>query len=151
LRTVVRRGFPELLRRKVSSCFNDCEPLLCCDTGSRDFLIEVNRDLMGAPRRVLAGGIAHELAHILHDTRMKPVQRSRALELYGRSVAYRIRDERKADLRAVERGYGEPLLAFMMYARRLGHTFCREHGLLLPELRRAVRAKRSGRVPIKAL
>jgi hypothetical protein len=141
LRRVRKRGFPELSGHAISVCFTDSETLLCCDTAARrDFLVEVSTELAGAPSRVLEGGIAHELAHVLHDSAMSPLRRKHALELYGRSVAYRIRDERNADLRAVERGYGPHLLAFMMYARRLGHTFCREHGLLLPELRRLVRA-----------
>src|SRR5690348_11868219 len=123
LRTVIRRGFPELRIIKIALQFGvyDCwmfyEPL-----GRRRFLLGVDESLAGAPRRVLEGGFAHELAHIVRDTAYSPVQLELAFERYRTSLAWRIREERHADLEAIRRGFGPQLLALMAYARRHGYV-----------------------------
>ena len=98
------------------------------------YRITVSDFLRGAPRRVLEGGIAHELSHILRDSRLGPRQRELACQRYARSAAYRTQDERGADLLEIERGYGPQLLAFLTYARKRGFRFTREHGLLAAEI-----------------
>jgi hypothetical protein len=55
--------------------------------------------------------------------------------LYRGNLSRQIREERNTDLEAIRRGCGPQLLALMLYARARGYTFCREHGLLLPEVR----------------
>ncbi len=136
LRRVVATGFPELARLRISIAFEDLsdDDLLYYDIDAGRYRIGVGDCLRAAPRRVLEGGIAHELSHILHDCRLGPFQRKLALENYARSMAYRIRDERRTEMRVIERGFGEHLLTFVQYAKTLGYSFSREHGLLIGEV-----------------
>ena len=98
------------------------------------YLVTVSNCFRTAPRRVLEGGIAHELSHILRDSRLGPWQRELAFGRYARSSAYRMRDERNTELRQLARGYGPQLLAFLSYAKTLGFHFTRQHGLLRSEI-----------------
>jgi hypothetical protein len=137
LNTLIKRGFPELsrLRRRIAIGFATCDGLLCYDFEAGRFIIWVDELLRGSPRRALEGGIAHELAHLLHDSRLSPMQRERTWMLYERSIWYRVRDERNTDRQVIDRGYGHHLLAFMKHARAQGVSFCSEHGLRLAEVR----------------
>ncbi len=103
------------------------------------FSILVNECLRGASRLVLEGGIAHELAHILRDSRLGSFQRRLAFRRYQSSRAYRIRDESDTELTLIERGYGRQLLEFVRYARTLGYRFGRDEGLPIGKLLRLVR------------
>jgi hypothetical protein len=106
-------------------------------------LIHVNDCLRPARRQVLEGGIAHELCHIEADFRMGPFQRELAWRRYVASPWCRMREERATERRVIELGYGGSLLAFVRFARSLGYTFTREHGLLEPEIRRAIEARKN--------
>jgi len=101
--------------------------------------IRVDDCLRGAPRRVLEGGIAHELCHIDADLKMGPYQRELAWSRYARSRWSRMREERATERRVIELGYGPQLLALIRFAHRLGYTFSREDGLLYAEVCRAMR------------
>jgi hypothetical protein len=90
--------------------------------------------LREAPRKALVGGIAHELAHIVRDHHLGPLQRDWAFERFALSRTYRFREERATDRRAVERGYGPHLMALAAFARRIGIRFERENGLLTNEI-----------------
>jgi len=81
--------------------------------------------------------IAHELCHIDADLRLGVFQRQLAWERYSQSRWYRMREERNTERRVIELGYGECLLELIRYARRLGYSFEREHGLLYAEVLRA--------------
>jgi hypothetical protein len=136
LRRVVARAYPELQRHRIAIEFGGLSPDACFfyyQQGGR-YGITVSDLLRKAPRRVLEGGVAHELSHIVHDSRPGPSQRERGLRRYARSAAYRMRDERETDLRLIERGYGRQLLAFLSYAGRLGFRFTRQHGLIRAEI-----------------
>ena len=139
LRRVIRSGFPELSRRRIAIRFADCDSLMRYDVDGDGFAIFVDDWFSGAPRHVLEGGIAHELAHIVRDSGLKPFARELAFQKYQHSAAYRIRDERQTDLTAIARGYGRHLVEFMRYAQALGHRFAREHGLSLAEVKRICR------------
>jgi hypothetical protein len=109
------------------------------------FGIAVSPLLREAPRKALAGGIAHELAHVVRDHRLGPLQRDWAFDRFASSRAYRFREERATDRRAAERGYGPHLLALVAFARRVGIRFERENGLLTNEivcLHRRIRGRR---------
>src|SRR5438309_3302825 len=96
LRRLVARGFPELKRLRIRIDFDELSDDECLryDWESGRYRIRINEFLRGAPRRVLEGGIAHELCHILADSRLGPFQRQLAYDYYARSAKYRIRDER---------------------------------------------------------
>jgi hypothetical protein len=98
------------------------------------YVIGVDDCLRDAPRRVLQGGIVHELCHIDADLRLGPYQRRLAWRRYRDSRFYRIREERAIELRVIELGYGLELLALIRFAHRLGFSFSKEHGLSLAEV-----------------
>ena len=140
LRILIRRGFPELAGRRFLIRFGDFDDWMSYYPSGDSFIIGVDNSLGAAPRPVLEGGFAHELAHIVRDLRFRPFQRARAFEKYRDRLAWRIRDERGTDLEAIRRGYGRQLLALMLWARTRGYTSGREHGLLLADLYRLRRA-----------
>jgi hypothetical protein len=139
LRIVIRRGFPELAGRHFLIRFGDYDDWMWYDLSGCAFVIGVDNSLAGAPRRVLEGGFAHELAHIVRDLRWRPFQRSLAYQRYEARRAYRIRDEQDTDREAIRRGYGRQLLALMLWGRAHGYTSGREHGLLLADVYRLAR------------
>lgn len=88
----------------------------------------------GGAAEGIVGGIAHELAHIVRDHGLGPLQRDWVFERFASSRTYRSREERAADRRAVERGYGPHLIALTRFARKIGIRFERENGLLTNEI-----------------
>jgi hypothetical protein len=143
LRILIRRGFPELTGRHFHIRFGDYEDWMWYDVDADGFAIGIDNALQAAPRRVLEGGFAHELAHIVRDLRVGPFQRALGYERYRHRRAYRIHDERATDREAIGRGYGRQLLAFMLWGRTRGYTSGREHGLLFAEVMRLARASGS--------
>ena len=139
LRILIRRGFPELAGRDFRIHFGDYEDWMWYDIAGGAFVIGVDNLLRAAPRRVVEGGFAHELAHIVRDLRLRPFPRGLAYRRYIRLRAYRIRDERGTDLEVIRRGYGRQLLALMLWGRTRGYTSGPEHGLLLAEVVRLCR------------
>jgi len=138
LRRIVARSFPELKRHRIAIRFGELDRDTCffyCQEAGR-YRITVSNCLRPAPPRVLEGCIAHELSHILQDSRLGRWQRELAFERYSRSAVYRMRDERRTDLRQLGLGYGPQLLAFLSYAKTLGFRFTREDGLLRGEISR---------------
>ena len=103
LRQLVCRSFPELRRLRIGIGFDDLEPGNCLEYYTLDgrFGIAVSPLLKEAPRKALVGGIAHELAHIVRDHRLGPLQRDWAFERFASSRTYRFREERATDRRAV--------------------------------------------------
>lgn len=74
------------------------------------FYINPSAEAKGIGDEALAGVIAHELAHIRYYTSKNRI------ELLGLGAllcsGFRTRFERRADLRAIERGYGEQIIAY---------------------------------------
>ena len=139
LRKVIRRGFPELVRKKFVLSVGDYDDWMFYEPageGRGSYVIGVDKSLVGAPRRVIAGCFAHELAHIVRDSRMGRCRLNRAWSLYFSSAAFRIRDERETDREAIVRGYGPELRALMLFGRARGYRWDREDGLTLPEVHR---------------
>jgi hypothetical protein len=136
LRQLIYRSFPELRRLRIRIGFDDLAPGTCLEyyTLHGRFGIAVSPLLREAPRKALVGGIAHELAHIVRDHRLGPLQRDWAFARFASSRTYRFREERATDRRAVERGYGPHLIALAQFARRIGIRFERENGLLTNEI-----------------
>jgi hypothetical protein len=137
LRRVIRRGFPELARKRIVMTLGEYDDWMFYEPagqGRGSFVIGVDTSLLGAPRRAIAGAFAHELAHILRDSRIGRWQLDRAWSLYHGSRAFRIRDERETDGEAIARGYGRELLELMLFARARGYRWDREDGLTLPEV-----------------
>ena len=147
LRRLIIRSFPTLRGREISICWGAEDELLYCATDAGQYTIAVNDSLQGAGRRVLEGGIAHELCHIEADLELGSYQRQLAWELYARSRWARMREERAAEQRVIELGYGAHLLELIRFTRRLGYSFEREHGLSYLEVLRAEALRTSTRYP----
>jgi hypothetical protein len=144
LRLLIARSFPRLRRLPIAISWGRSESeLLSYMENEGRYCIPVNDCLRPASRLVLEGGIAHELCHIDADVRLGPFQRQLAWDRYLQSRWSRMREERDTERRVIALGYGPHLLAFVRYARRLGHSFSREHGLLYAEISRAVTAGRN--------
>ena len=139
LRILIRRGYSELAGRSFQIRFDDFDDWMWYDISGETFVIGVDNSLRGAPRRVLEGGFAHELSHIVRDLGLRPFQRARAYERYGWHRHYRIRDEQDTDREAIRRGYGRQLLALILWGRARGYSSGREHGLLLADVYRVIR------------
>ena len=137
LRRLILRSFSTLRRRQIRICWGAEDELLYCATEDGQYTIAVNNVLQGAGRRVLEGGIAHELCHIEADLQLGSYQRQLAWERYARSRWARMREERVAEQRVIELGYGTHLLELIRFTRRLGYSFEREHGLSYVEVLRA--------------
>jgi hypothetical protein len=136
LRRLVATAYPELKRLRIAIAFAPLadDTLLRYDCADGRFSISVGDLLREAPIRVLEGGIAHELAHLVRDSALAPRLLARAYGRYDRSRFYRARDERATDRLAIERGLGPQLLAFLVYARSRGYRFTPEHGLHTREI-----------------
>ena len=140
LRILIRRGFPELAGKRFRIQSDEYDDWMWYDLCGDAFVIGADNSFRTAPRRVLEGGLAHELAHIVRDRRFGPFQRSLAYARYGLLPSFRVRDEQDTDREAIRRGYGRQLLALMLWARARGYTSGREHGLLLDQVTRLVKA-----------
>lgn len=142
LERLVGQSFPRLRRVGLTILWGGEEDLLFYSVEGNRHLIRVNERLRRATRHALEGGIVHELCHIDADMRLSRYQRQIAWERYMNSRWCRMREERATELEAVRLGYGNQLLALIRYARGLGWSFSREHGLLYAEIVRAMNAQR---------
>lgn len=140
LRRLILRSFPTLRRRTIAIGWGpeDQDELLYYAAAGEQYRIVVHPCFEAAPRRALEGGIAHELCHMEADLRLGRYPRQLAWERYARSSWYRTRNERTTERRAIELGYGAHLLELIRFARKLGYTFEREHGLFYAEIVREV-------------
>src|SRR5437016_9986115 len=143
LSRLILRSFPRLRGLPLTIFWGAGDELLSYTFHEDHYLVCVNDCLKPATKRVLEGGIAHELCHIDADLRMGPYQRQLAWSRYNRLRWCRMREERATERRVIELGYGPHLLAFVRFAHRLGYSFSREHGLLYAEICRAVEAARA--------
>lgn len=134
LRHMIRQSFPRLRRRSIAIRWGADEELFYYTADGDQYLIAVNPSLQAAPKRVLEGGIAHELCHIDADLRLGAYARQLAWTRYSKSRWYRMRNEWATEQRAVALGYGSQLMALIRFARGLGYTFAREHGLPYAEI-----------------
>ncbi|HEY7337087.1 MAG TPA: hypothetical protein VH639_19495 [Bryobacteraceae bacterium] len=137
LHHLILRSFPKLRRRNIAIRWGSEDELLYYTRHAEQYVIAVNNCLEKAGRRVLEGGIAHELCHIDSDLKLGRYPRELAWDRYSESYWYRMREERATEWRVIELGYGKHLLEFIRFARRLGYTFARQHGLFYAEILRA--------------
>ena len=143
LRWMIRRSFPRLRRRAIAIGWGAEEELFYYTADGEHYLIAVNPALQRAPRRVLEGGVAHELCHIDADLRLGVYARQLAWSRYSESRWYRMRNERATEQQAVALGYADELMALIRFARGLGYTFARENGMSYAEIVISSRSDRS--------
>jgi hypothetical protein len=140
---MIRRSFPRLRRRAIAIGWGAEDELLYYTADAEQYLIAVNRCMQNAPRRVLEGGIAHELCHIDADLSLGVYARQLAWTRYSQSRWYRMGNERATEQQAVALGYADELMALIRFARGLGYTFSRENGLSYAEIVISSRSDRS--------
>jgi len=140
---VIQRGFPELLAEDIQVEYKHLKDALL-EYGSlteEGFYIEVDESLQNASEQVLAGGLAHELSHILVEKNLE----GRAISVdglaYRLSKRYKTLDERNTDLEVILRGFGKDLLAFLEYAEKEGCPHYKEDGLSIREVKILVGGK----------
>jgi hypothetical protein len=134
---VIRRGFPELLAEDIQVEYKHLKDAML-EYGhltQEGFYIEVDESLQKAPEQVLAGGIAHELSHILTDKNLKGRSVSMDGFAYRLSKRYKTLDERNTDLEVILRGFGKDLLAFLEYSEKEGYPYYKEDGLSIREVK----------------
>ena len=146
LRRMIATAYPELRRLPIAVGFRalDGDTLFRYDWDQGRYSILAGEEFRDAPAAVVEGGVAHELAHLVRDSARPPRLLDRALDHYGRSRAYRIRDERATDALAVQRGFGPQLIALIRYARSRGIRFHAEHGLHSREIAARCRPPAAG-------
>ncbi|HLD12228.1 MAG TPA: hypothetical protein VJB87_01405 [Candidatus Nanoarchaeia archaeon] len=133
---VITQGFPELTTTTIYLDLKDD------DDGSiqveayedGDYLITFRRLFKQAPPTVLHGGLAHEMSHIVRDTRRRkkrPSSEQLFLQRYDHDLAYTKRYERRIDREALRRGFGKEIYAINHYLQTLGIP---QQGISIQEL-----------------
>lgn len=118
---LVNRAFPELRGVPISENYARLEEnyMVANLLSTCKYLIEVNPVLRGVDRPIVRGVMCHELVHISDEQAMDVKESQRDCELYENSIAYRLEVERQTDLKVIERGFGNDLLAFLDFAERV--------------------------------
>jgi hypothetical protein len=131
---IIQEGFPELMDEDVQIAYENIDDALCAygELTEEGYYIDVDISLRDAPRRVIEGGVAHELSHILTDRDAG----TEDTEAYRLSKRYRILDERNTDVLTILRGYGPQLLAFLEYSEKKEFPRYKEDGLSMREIRK---------------
>lgn len=101
--------------------------------------MEFDEDILKAPQSAVDGCVAHELAHISLDLKIPYLIRSLEILIYTACKRYNTYVERKADTLAVQRGYGNELIAFIRWANENYDNFNSREGLLIREIRNLIK------------
>lgn len=142
---VVRIGFPELsavqinVKKKKKGKADYFAAMQYVEDKVYDLL--VGKALRGAPRTVVEGCFAHELAHISFDVRRNPLQRGLDQVLCDSSEAYQTFDERRTDELVIIRGYGPQLLSFVEFANERYKKYNKKDGLTAKEIKAKLRVR----------
>lgn len=142
IKTIIKDSFPELMNEDIQIEWKDLKDALMEYGGlSVDgFYIEVDKSLKKANKKVLIGGIAHELCHILEDIKLGKEKSLRSRIAYKISRRYKTLDERNTDLQVIIRGYGKELLEFMKFSIENGYDYYKEDGLSAMEIEAIIKA-----------
>ncbi len=76
--------------------------------------------LAGVDDEALTGLLAHELAHVAHYSELNVYALAFFAFRYYVSESFRIRTERATDKAVIQKGFGEPLIAFKAFKQRTG-------------------------------
>ncbi len=133
---IIIKSFPELMDYDIQVEYNDLKDALLeyGELSEEGFYIEVDTSLENAPEKVIEGGMAHELSHILTDKKESKNLTFRDKLAYKLSEKYRTLDERNTDLLVIIRGFGNQLLTFLKYAEEKGFPHYKEDGLSIREI-----------------
>lgn len=145
---VIRDGFPELLSEDIQIEFASLDDALMefGDLTGEGYFIEVDNSLETVldlkeihglkVENIIAGGVAHELAHIVAQKQMGRRLSIRDKIAYRVSKRYKTLDERNTDLDVILRGYASELFDFLNFAKESGLDHWKEDGLSIREVER---------------
>ncbi|MBU2522941.1 MAG: hypothetical protein KKE23_01470 [Nanoarchaeota archaeon] len=108
---IVSNSFPELKKQKINLKYEKLSEYLFNFGGTMNhYWISVESTLKKASKKLIQGGIAHELCHIVNDMNLSKYMKRNDLKLYKKNSRYRQMDERHNDLQVILRGYGIHLI-----------------------------------------
>ncbi|MEA1994321.1 MAG: hypothetical protein U9N35_08025 [Euryarchaeota archaeon] len=131
---VIKKGFLELLDEDIQIEYTSLEDALFeyGELSEEGYYIEVDESLKNASQKVIEGGLAHELSHIVIDRDLGDISVETPSEKMFRR--YKTLDERNTDLTVILRGFGSQLLALLKYSENKGFSHYREDGLSIREV-----------------
>ena len=144
---VIERAFPEVRAVSIITRFHKMPDAYLEFTrlSRKRYLLDVNTSLKNAKRKVILGGMGHEIAHISREISLGPVLSFFDAILYNRFPRYETRDERRTDLLVIERGLCPELLAFLKYANERREDYTAEDGLTVREVESLLRQRASNK------
>jgi hypothetical protein len=102
--------------------------------------LDVSRDdIARMQRSAVRGVLAHELCHAEEDRRYGPVLGALFDSLCEHFPSLETRRERRMDMAAIRKGYGNELLAFQRYHDRHYKSYKQTDGLTVKEIEEALR------------
>ena len=133
---ILQEGFTELKMPPRICCANIRGGFLeIWKRGSR-YYVDIQPMVLLAPREALKGGLSHEIAHAVSDSKLTEKERDEDELKYEASKVYRRNVERETDLEVVRRGLGKALLAFLNWVDARGYIAGANGRLKRTELRR---------------
>ncbi len=137
---IIERGFPEVRPIIVEVSYKKLkEAYFESDRSSRQkYELDVDVSLRHAPRKVIMGGMSHEIAHIVRDLRFNSLFLTLERALCNIKW-YETWDERQTDILVVKRGLGKELLAFLQYADKRRENYTIQDGLTVRELKQMLK------------
>ena len=140
---VINKAFPELMNEDIQVEYKSLDDALFEYGGltKEGFYIEVDNSMKDASKKVIEGGFAHELSHILIDKEQGRTLTLKDRLAYKISKRYKTLDERNTDLNVIIRKYGNQLLAFLKYSEKKGFPHYKEDGLSIREVKSVLSLK----------
>ena len=140
IQEIVNRGFPELKGVDISANYKKMNDAYFefARNSRREYNIDVDKTLKNVKKKVILGGMSHELAHIYRETKMNIFFSWIDSKLYDLFSYYESWDERKTDILVLKRGLGKELLAFLKYADKRREKYNSSDGLTVEELEKII-------------
>ena len=133
LEEIISKSFPELSKQKIKIRYEKMPSALFAFDGIMNhYHISVDSTLKKASKKLIQGGLVHELCHIVNEMNLSKYMKRNDLKLYGKNSHYRQLDEKNTDLQVIMRGYGSHLLELIGRGKK-------DEGLTLKEVKKLLR------------
>lgn len=137
----MKESFPEIKDKKIKIKYVKLPYNFFAVSGENgEYIIEIDGYTMAnVSKRVIVGGLAHELAHLQIDKNLRGLAKTLDTERYSTSKVYKRNIERNADVETISADYGKELYSFTRFAEK-----CRKkkkwknYGLTSKEIRKLV-------------
>lgn len=137
----MKRDFPKIKDKKIIAKYVRLPYFfLTSSSENRSCTIEVDSYTMtNVSKRVIVGGLAHELAHLQIDESLRGLAKNLDAKRYNTSKVYKRAIERNADVEAISRGYGRELYSFGRFEEKYRKKKRgKSYGLTIKEIRKLV-------------